>query len=310
VPLADHFTWVPWLKHFMPEMFRIVRAVAPPQDGAVGCDDPSLGRFSKSLSTPAIRYFEIEVVQREIMGRYFPVSINATRNALHGLPAAVQRQRAKEHVKLLLVPDDPSESISSAMIPEYLVSSTMVDRYLEITPPVAAIMPEFQKIINEIEKAYVRGELFSAVSAACVSIERLLNDARIKLHKHNTKIKELWGKGASNAWHKNIDALRQWGYLDNGFAVELRWIYDHIRNKYLHSGPIASLPTDALRSVSAAYRLITIFLGFPPNLFDLSQGIGCLNPQDPRFIEFYLPELRSDAQGVTAASANPPNEIP
>jgi hypothetical protein len=230
------------------------------------------------------------------MGRYFSVSINTTRNALHGLPPDVQRQRAREQVKLLLVPQDAAEQISAAAIPDFLVSATMLDRYLEITPPVAAIMPEFQKIINEIEKAYVRGELFSAVSAACVSIERLLNDARIKLHKHNTKIKELWGKGASNAWHENIDALLQWGYLDNGFAVELQSVYDHIRNKYLHFGPIADLPADAQKSVIAAYRLITIFLGFPPDLFDLSQGIGCLNPRDPRFIEFYLPELRSDGQ--------------
>jgi len=277
-------------------MFRFERRVDT-EGRAIGCDDPLLGRFANSPSAPVIRYFEIEAAQRGIMGRYFPVSINATRNALWGLPAEMQRQRAKEQVKMLLVPDDASQMISSAMIPEYLVSSTMVDRYLEIKPPVAAIMPEFQKIINEIEKTYVRGELFSAVSAACVSIERLLNLARIKLHKHNSKIKKLWGKGASNAWDENIDALRKWGYLDNGFAVELRSIYDDIRNKYLHSGPIANLPADALKSVTAAYRLITIFLGFPPDLFELSQGIGCLNLQDPRFIEFYLPELRSDGQG-------------
>jgi hypothetical protein len=43
-----------------------------------------------------------------------------------------------------------------------------------------------------VERAYVRGDLFSAVSASCVSIERLLNLARIRLHEHHQKIKELW----------------------------------------------------------------------------------------------------------------------
>ena len=233
------------------------------------------------------------------MGRYFPVSINATRNAVRGLPTEHQRERARVYVKLLLVPQDAAEPISDTMIPDYLVSETMLNRYLEITPPVASIMPEFQEIIVEIEKAYVRGDLFSALSAACVSTERLLNFARIKLHKHNAKIKDLWEKGPSNAWDENIDALHQWGYLDDEFAHELESLYKDVRCKYLHSGPISDLRADALKSVNAAYRLLTILLGFPPDLFNLAEGIGCLNPSDARFKEFYLPELRSDGQDDT-----------
>ena len=53
---------------------------------------------------------------------------------------------------------------------------------------------------------------------------------------------------------------------------------------------------DALRSVTAGYRIITMFLGFPEDLFRFSSAIECLNPADPRFIEFYQPSFQSDRQ--------------
>jgi len=173
----------------------------------------------------------------------------------------------------------------------------MVERYLEITPPVASIMPEFQDVINEIERTYIRGDLFSAISTACVSTERLLNLTRKRLHRYHPRIKTLWDKGASNGWDENIDALRQWGYLDDAFAAELKVLYKEVRNRYLHSGPLTSARSDALRMIQAAYRLIGIFFGFPEDLFNLDIEIGCVNPSDPRFQEFYLPELRSDEAG-------------
>jgi hypothetical protein len=89
-----------------------------------------------------------------------------------------------------------------------LVNDRMVERYLELVPPKAAVIPEFQTIINEIERAYVLGMFFSAVSASCVSIERMLSLARIELNIHHPKkMKKLWGKGPSNEWYENIDAL-------------------------------------------------------------------------------------------------------
>jgi hypothetical protein len=57
-----------------------------------------------------------------------------------------------------------------------------------------AVIPEFQSATNEIERAYVRGLFFSTVASACVAIERMLNLARIELHHHCPKIKELWAK--------------------------------------------------------------------------------------------------------------------
>jgi hypothetical protein len=194
---------------------------------------------------------------------------------------------------MFLVPADASEAIADRMIPDCLVSESMIDRYLEVTPPVLAVIPEFQEIVKEIERSYVRGDLFSALSAACVSLERLLNLARIKLHKHHPRINPLWTKGPSDKWDGNIDALNRWGYLETDFARELKSVYKDIRCKYLHSGPIRNLRKDCLRSVNAAYRLVSIFLGFPADLFRLTHAIECKNTSDPRFIEFYAPELRS-----------------
>jgi hypothetical protein len=223
--------------------------------------------------------------------QHFIIELNATRNGVRSLPPERRRDEARRDVKMFLVPPDTSLTVFERMIPDFLISESMIDRYLEIAPPVMAVIPEFQEIIKEIERTYVRGDLFSALSAACVSMERLLNLARISLHKHHPKIKNLWGKGPTDEWGKNIDALRGWGYLERAFADDLKSIFKDVRCKYLHSAPLADLRRDALRSVNAAYRLLTIFLGFPDDLFRLTDCIECTNTLDPRFVESYLSEL-------------------
>src|SRR5215203_2655317 len=122
----------------------------------------------------------------------------------------------------------------------------------------ASIAPEFQLVIDEIEKSYVRGMFFSTVAASCVAMERMLNLARIKLHSYHPKIKKLWGKEATDSWEPNIDALQHWKYVDDPFAAELRNLYKNVRCGYLHSAFIAQPQADAIRSASAAYKLIGI----------------------------------------------------
>ena len=139
-------------------------------------------------------------------------------------------------------------------MPDALVTPAIAQRYLELDPPFATVNQEFQAIIAEIDYTYVHGVFFSTVSASCVTIERVLNLARISLHPHCPKIKELWGKGPSNEWYENIEALISWGYLEQDFANELKTIYRDIRCRYLHSGEIKNLSADALRSARADHR--------------------------------------------------------
>src|SRR4029077_8049766 len=102
-----------------------------------------------------------------------------------------------------------------------------------------------------IERAYVLGFFFAALSASVVSIERLLNRARIEIHKHiAVKIPELEKKGPLNKWQPNIDALAQWGYLSNGLALELSDLYS-LRCRYLHSGGITTVEADSLKAIKA-----------------------------------------------------------
>jgi hypothetical protein len=172
------------------------------------------------------------------------------------------------------------------------VSEEMAERYLEIKPPAFSLIPDYQLVINEIEQSYVIGNDFSAISTSCVVIERLLNQARIDLHKHHEVIKKLWNKGPTNEWQPNIDALKKWSYLDDTFASELSDIYRDIRNRYLHCGEIQNMRQDALRTIKAAYRLMTIFIGFPEDLFSwMGGGPACKNETDPRFLEFYKPYI-------------------
>ncbi len=227
---------------------------------------------------------------------HFTIHLNTTRTILGGLPADHQLVEARRNVKMFLLPREDTQLISDSDVPDHLVSDEMVERYRALEPPIAAVIPEFQTIINEIERTYVLGLFFSTLSTACVAIERLLNLARIELHQYYPKIKTLWGKGASNSWGENIEALAQWGYLDTGFASELQELYRDIRCAYLHSGPTTDMSQDALRVATAAYKLLGIFLGFPSDLFRFTQQIECLNPADPRFLAFYKQHLRMEPE--------------
>lgn len=215
------------------------------------------------------------------------VHVNTTRNACRFGDTVRRRAEARRTVKLLLVPRDAS--MSDNMVPDYMVTDSMIDRFLEIEPPPIRATAEFDVIVDEIERTYVLGAFFSALSASVVTIERMLNTARIELHKLVTfKIKELWGKAATNDWQPNINALAQWKYLDGDLADELSAVYE-IRCRYLHSGDIATVVPDSLRSVKATYRLLSELIGFPSRLFKVGSAIECLDPGDPLVRVFYTP---------------------
>jgi hypothetical protein len=223
------------------------------------------------------------------MAKMIKVFLNCTRNSILALPPALRKAEAMRDVKMLIVPKALRRGIYDKDIPDLLVSEEMAERYLEITPPVfSVIIPDYQSIINEIEQSYIIGNDFSALSASCVVIERLLNQARIALHKHHKVIKQLRNKGPTNEWYPNIDALKEWDYLDYAFASELSAVYRDIRCKYLHCGEIQNIRQDAQRTIAAAYRLMIIFIGFPEDLFSwVGGGPVCKNENDPRFLEFY-----------------------
>jgi hypothetical protein len=181
------------------------------------------------------------------------------------------------------------------MVPDHLVSDSMVDRFLEIEPPTLRATGEFDTVIEEIERTYVLGALFSALSASVVTTERILNTARIELHKLvRPKIKQLWGKAATNDWHPNIEALAKWKYLSEDLANELCAVYQ-IRCAYLHSGDTATVATDSLRSIKATYRLLSEIIGFPPRLFKVGSVVECLDPTDPLVQVFYKPCVSTSA---------------
>lgn len=225
------------------------------------------------------------------------VFLNCGRNIISSMPPSARKAAAMKDAKMSIIAKALKREVFDYDIPDKLVSEEMAERYLEITPPVFSLIPDYQLVINEIEQSYVIGNDFSALSASCVVIERLLNKARMDLHKyHKDKVvKGLWNKDAVNEWYPNIDALKEWGYLDDTFASELSSVYCNIRCSYLHSGTIKCLRDDALRAVTAAYKLMTIFIGFPEDLFSLKGGaLTCKNETDPRFLEFYKPYMQNE----------------
>jgi len=76
---------------------------------------------------------------------------------------AFRKAAAMQEVKMFVVPKLIRQEISDTNIPDVLVSEEMAERYLEITPPVFSLIPDFQLVINEIEQSYVIGNDFSAL---------------------------------------------------------------------------------------------------------------------------------------------------
>jgi hypothetical protein len=226
-----------------------------------------------------------------VTDRQIQVFLCGSRTWLLGLPPERREAEARRAVKMLLLPRLPESVATDGDVPDALVTRGMVERYLELSPPFATVDQAFQDVIAEIDYTYVHGVFFSTVSASCVTIERVLNQARIALHPYcSPRISTLWGKGPLNDWGENIDALVSWGYIPADFATELRTMYREIRCRYLHSRVIANLAADALTSARAAYRVLAIFVGFPPDLFTFAQGrLVCLNDLDPRYLALYLP---------------------
>jgi len=223
----------------------------------------------------------------------YRVNLNTTRGGINTSPdVAFRRSEAKKHVKLFHRPKD-GPGMWDSDIPDYLVSDSMIDRFLEIAPPVFRVESDFDPVIEEIERTYVLGLLFASVSAAVVTIERTLNFARIALHEYvKPKIKDLWEKGPTNEWSSNIDALLTWKYISPELAAELKVIYQ-LRCGYLHSGTLQNLEGDSLRAIRAAYELLNQLIGFPEHLFKITSDIECRNTEDPLFKVFYAPSVRT-----------------
>jgi hypothetical protein len=226
----------------------------------------------------------VSAVEQKLM---LTIEVNFTRNAVKAAPEALKRHEARNMVKMFLAVD---QSIADRDIPDYLVSEPMIDRYLAIEPPQFCALTEFHQIIKEIERAYVFGLYFSALSSSVVTIERVLNMSRIALHKDMTpKFKELWNKDAVPDWERNIEALVMWKYLSPELGKELADLYQSVRCHYLHSHPITTMEQDCLRAIKAAYKLLDEILGLPARLFKIGGGITCLEPADPLVRAFYLP---------------------
>lgn len=224
---------------------------------------------------------------------FFTVNLNIGRNSIrHIADPEFRASEARKEVKLFLAPSDGAVAISDSMIPDVLVTDTMIERYLEIEPPEFCVAPDFQPIIDDIEHAYVLGLYFSAVSAACVMVERLINALRIGLHPfHRGTFPDIEGKGPIDNWKKNIDALVAWEYLpEDSFTADVRSLW-FTRSKYLHAGPLDDLKNDAARSVRIAYALLKKFLGFPDELFEFTSGIACKDFSHPLVQVFYAPHM-------------------
>src|SRR5258708_27777013 len=98
---------------------------------------------------------------------FIKLKLNASRGGL----GSVEDQEfkiadAKKHIKFFLAPNDAEEIILDSAIPDFLVTNSMVERYFAIEPPPMRSIPDFDVIIEEIERAYVLGQFFSALSAS------------------------------------------------------------------------------------------------------------------------------------------------
>ena len=84
-----------------------------------------------------------------------------------------RQAEARRSVKMFHVPKDVGAAVVDSLVPDFLVTDSMVARYLEIRPPQFRITTSFDLIISEIERTFVLGQFFAALAASVVTIERM-----------------------------------------------------------------------------------------------------------------------------------------
>lgn len=141
------------------------------------------------------------------------------------------------------------------------------DRWLSFPKPVLSVVHEHTELLEDIEKAYVGGALYSALTGACCLGERIFNQIIINIrddYRAHLQYKQVYRKGSINDWDLGIDTLKAWDVLETGTEKKYRRLAK-IRNDSVHFQPKQQdLNAMAKESIELVNGIIDDIFGIRP----------------------------------------------
>jgi hypothetical protein len=110
------------------------------------------------------------------------------------------------------------------------------ERWFSIPKPSVSVVDEHTHLLEDIERAYVAGGLYAALTGACCLGERIFNQIILRIresYKSHPQYKYVFRSGSINDWNLGLDTLREWNILTEPTENMYRRLYK-LRTEAVH----------------------------------------------------------------------------
>lgn len=151
---------------------------------------------------------------------------------------------------------------------------TKYSRWLDLAPPALCAPVIYHELLLEVESAFVHGDPFPALTAACCLGERILNHLVLDLRddfRTSPRYKEVHNKESFQDWHRAISVLSDWGVLSDDLATKFKTLLE-LRNPAVHFGSVQDRSNKAKKAVQLVYDVTAGLFGPKAGHFFMAPG--------------------------------------
>lgn len=157
--------------------------------------------------------------------RFLTFSIDSTRSFFdgHGDSAALEKHREERRQHI-------SEKYGTSNF------DAKFERWLAVPKPNLSVVDEHTYLLQDIEDAYVSGNLYSALTGACCLGERIFNQIIFRIrndYSSSSRYKEVYRRDSINDWNLGIGVLLDWQIINGPTEAKYRRLAV-LRNESVH----------------------------------------------------------------------------
>ena len=153
---------------------------------------------------------------------------------------------------------------------------------------------EYHDLPREVDRAYISGAFYPALTGACCLGERSLNDLVMKLKAYYTsseRYKEVNRKDSLDDWDRAISILIDWNVIDSEIAGHFA-VLQRLRNPSVHYGDVANRAQNAKTAIENLNAIAGLLFGQGIKRLFMCEGeiyIKAEYEREPFTKEFLLP---------------------